>query len=173
MWSLSTSFRELWVHWLCSVAEWQPKLLPISQPNSYALFLCLHISLSIILESAFWDPSLGRLKQKLSTSKNRDTGLAYGSSSLFPLILFSLEGNTFRKEKRRWKTNLVKGLHSQLCELEGALKSFELSLLYWNSFSSILDSWSTIWAPVQTSPMTLWGYLVHCRTILRFLLYWT
>ena len=100
MWSLSTSFRELWVHWLCSVAEWQPKLLPISQPNSYALFLCLHISLSIILESAFWDPSLGRLKQKLSTSKNRDTGLAYGSSSLFPLILFSLEGNTFRKEKR-------------------------------------------------------------------------
>lgn len=29
---------------------------------------------------------------------------------------------------------------------ERALKSSEPSILYWNSFYSILDSWSTIWA---------------------------
>lgn len=32
---------------------------------------------------------------------------------------------------------------------EGALKSFEPSILYWNSFCSIPDSRSTIWVPVQ------------------------
>lgn len=53
---------------------------------------------------------------------------------------------------------------------EGALKSFEPSILYWNSFYSILDSWSTIWASIQTSLVTLWRYLPHWRTILvRFL----
>lgn len=53
---------------------------------------------------------------------------------------------------------------------EGALKSFEPSILYKNSFYSILDSWSTIWASVQISPVTLWHYLLHRRTILvRFL----
>lgn len=53
---------------------------------------------------------------------------------------------------------------------EGALKSFEPSILYWNSFYSIPDSRSTIWAPIQISPMTLWSYLSHWRTILvRFL----
>ena len=99
MWPLSTSFRKLWVHWVCSVADWQPKLLPVSQPNSYALFLSSHF---LIINSwvSLLRPKPWETKQKLSTSKNRDTGLAYGSSPLFPLILFNFEGNTFRKGKR-------------------------------------------------------------------------
>ena len=41
---LTISFKELGVPWFWCVAELYSKLLPIHQPNSYSLFLHLHIS---------------------------------------------------------------------------------------------------------------------------------
>ena len=52
---LSVSFRELGVWWFCYVVDLLSKLSPVSQPDNYSLFLHLHISWSLTLESVFWD----------------------------------------------------------------------------------------------------------------------
>ena len=52
---LSVSFREPSVWRVCNVSDLYSKLLAISWPNSSSLFLYLHISLSLTLESAFRD----------------------------------------------------------------------------------------------------------------------
>ena len=56
---LSVSFRELWIQWFCSVADLQSKLLPVPPPNSYFLFLHLHISQPLTLESEFYFKTQG------------------------------------------------------------------------------------------------------------------
>ena len=52
---LSISFRELGVRCFCCAVDLRSSVTPVSQPDSCSLFLYLHISQSLILESAFWD----------------------------------------------------------------------------------------------------------------------
>ena len=105
---LSISYRELGDWWLLYMAGLQSKLLQVSQPNSYSLFLDLHFSFSLILQAAFSDTGEAwETKAKIFTLN--DMGACLQLQCPLSLILLNLERNRYwtRKVITFWIERLI------------------------------------------------------------------